>query len=373
MSHTKGESFIMNTTKKTIFLVDDDITNLTIGNNVLEKYYNVVTLNSGRRLIKMLERHRPDMILLDVDMPEMNGYETITLIKQNEATKNIPVIFLTAKTNSEFELEGLSLGAIDYITKPFSPPLLLKRLEVHLLVESQKSELINFNTNLQGMVQEQTATVLELQYAVLKTMAVLVDSRDAFTGGHIDRTQAYLRILLEGVRESGRYDKEIADWDIELILQSSLLHDVGKIAIEDSILRKPGRLTPDEFESIKVHTSFGEKVIESIKANTTQHTFLECARIMAISHHEKWNGSGYPNKLAGTDIPLLGRVLAIADVYDALVSERPYKKPFSHAQSLNIIQEDSGKHFDPGLVEIFLGCNRSFETLSKRFLTPETA
>jgi len=347
--------------KKIIFLVDDDPTNLTIGNNTLEKDYNVVTLNSGVRLLKMLEKMIPDLILLDIDMPEMDGFQTIGYLKSNENYKNILVIFLTAKSDIESELQGLSLGAIDYIAKPFSPPLLLKRVHIHLLVESQKQELVQFNDHLQDMVDEKTRTVVELQNAVLKTMAELVEFRDNITGSHIERTQNYLRILIEALKKSTLYQDEVSSWDAELILQSAQLHDVGKIAIEDRILRKPGKLTPDEFDKIKVHTVFGEKVIERIKKNTTQHAFLEQARLLAYTHHEKWDGSGYPMGLKGLSIPLQGRLMAVADVYDALVSNRPYKKAFDHEQAVDIIKNESGTHFDPALVDLFLTVSDEFK------------
>jgi len=197
----------MTTDRKTIFLVDDDPTNLATGANALDEYYDVLTLNSGVRLMRALERSIPDLILLDVEMPEMNGYDVIKLLKGKEETRNLPVIFLTAKSDGESELEGLSLGAIDYITKPFSPPLLRKRIEVHLLVEAQKNELINFNNNLKEMVTEKTKTVVELQNAVLKTVADLVERRDDITGGHIERTQHYLKLLLDALKRSGLYEK----------------------------------------------------------------------------------------------------------------------------------------------------------------------
>jgi len=315
---------------KTVFLVDDTSTNLAVGRDALEEIYDVYTFNSGPRVLKVLEKNTPDLILLDIEMPEMNGYEVMKHIRSNPETAQIPVIFLTSRSDGESELEGLSLGAIDYIFKPFSPVLLLKRIENHLLMESQKrelmeqkQELINFNDNLQEMVDAKTATVVELQNAVLKTMAELVEFRDNITGGHIDRTQRYLSVLLNALEKSGLHKTEIDKWDLGLVLQSAQLHDVGKIAIRDGILQKPGKLTEEEFEEIKTHTVFGEKVIQKIKKNTTEQEFLEYARIFAISHHEKWDGSGYPNQLAGENIPLLGRIMAIADVYDALVSDRP--------------------------------------------------
>jgi putative two-component system response regulator len=354
----------MNSDRKTIILVDDDPTNLAVGSDTLAEFYDVLTLNSGMRLLKILEKSTPDLILLDIAMPEMNGYEVIKQLKSKTETAQIPVIFLTAKSDGKSELEGLSLGAIDYIAKPFSPPLLLKRIEVHLLVESQKQDLINFNNNLQEMVDAKTRTVVELQNAVLKTMAELVECRDNITGGHIDRTQRYLNVLLRALTKQGLYADETSKWDMELVLPSAQLHDVGKIAIRDGILKKPGKLTAEEFEEIKAHPIFGEKVIEKIKQSTTEHAFLEYARVFAISHHEKWDGSGYPHGLKGENIPLLGRIMAFADVYDALVSERPYKKAFSHEEAVNIIVNDKGKHFDPVLVGLFLDVAEEFKRIA---------
>ena len=354
----------MEANRKVIFLVDDNPVNLLVGSDALRGQFDVLTLNSGPRLLKVLEKNIPDLILLDIEMPEMNGYEVIKQLKGKPETSDIPVIFLTAKNDNENELEGLSLGAIDYITKPFSPPLLQKRIEVHLLVESQKKELIKFNTTLQEMVNAKTKMVVELQNAVLKTMAELVECRDDITGGHIDRTQNYLRLLLNTLSEQSIYEEEMSLWDLELVLQSAQLHDVGKIAIKDSILQKPGKLTSDEFEVMKEHTTFGEKVISKIEKSTSDQKFLEYAKVLVVSHHEKWDGSGYPNRLNGEDIPLLGRIMAICDVYDALVSERPYKEAFTHEEAVGIIENGRGKHFDPILVDTFLGVSDQFDKIA---------
>jgi len=341
--------------RKTIYLVDDNVTNLTLGKNALVGHYKVFTMDSGASLLEFLERNIPDLILLDVEMPEMNGYEAIKIIKSKDKTKDIPVIFLTAKTDGDSELEGLSLGAIDYITKPFSPSLLLKRIETHL-------KLADYNKSLQEMVAAKTKTVLELQNAILKTMAELVEGRDFVTGGHIERTTYYLGALL------GALSKEkTTDWDLKLVQQSAQLHDVGKISIKDNILQKPGKLTAEEYEEIKKHTTYGEKVIEKIKENTSERVFLEHAGIFAATHHEKWDGSGYPRGLKGEEIPLQGRLMAIADVYDALVSERPYKKPYTHEEAVNIIKEGKGSHFDPEMVDLFLKVSDEFNDITKLF------
>jgi len=351
----------MESDKKLIFLVDDDITNLRIGSNVLGEKYNIATAPSAAKMFTLLKNNGPAIILLDIDMPEMNGYEAIKILKSNPQTKDIPVIFLTAKYESNDELEGLSLGAIDYIIKPFTPALLLKRIEIHLLLEEQRkilekqaAELKEFNNNLQKMVEEKTQEVLELQNALLKTIAELVECRDDITGGHIERTQRGIKILLEEIEKNGCYREETKDWDMDLLLQSSQLHDVGKISINDNILKKPGKLTEEEFDEMKKHASFGEQIIERIEALARESEFLNYAKIFAASHHENWDGSGYPRGLKGNEIPLLGRILAIADVYDALTSVRPYKQAFSHEEAVQIITEGIGTQFDPELVKSFI-------------------
>jgi len=354
----------MNAKRNTIFIVDDDLTNLTIGSETLSEYYDVFTLNSGSLLLKRLERHIPDLILLDVNMPDMNGYEVIRRVKENEETRSIPIIFLTAQNDTESELEGLSLGAIDYISKPFSPPLLLKRIEVHLLVESQRQELVSFNNNLLELIFDKTNTVLELQNAILKTMVELIDRRDNTTGGHIERTQKYMKIVLDEMVKQGLYKKESSSWNVNLVVRSTQLHDVGKIAIPDSILQKPGKLTVEEFEKIKGHTTHGEEIISEIQKNTAEQKFLEYAKVFAGTHHEKWDGSGYPRGLKGEQIPVLGRAMAIADVYDALVSERPYKQSLTHEKAVAVIFDSRGSHFDPVIADLFMSIAGDFKEVA---------
>ncbi|MDR1411404.1 MAG: response regulator [Spirochaetaceae bacterium] len=357
----------MNDAKAKIVLVDDDITSLTLGKNILAEKYDIITIPSGEKLFKLLDKIRPSLILLDVEMPEMNGYEVLGELKSNERDANIPVIFLTSKSDPVSELEGLNLGAIDYISKPFSPPLLLKRLEVHLLVEFQKQKLIDFNNNLQEMVRAKTKTVLDMQNSVLRTVANMVENRDEETGSHIERTQDYLRILLDAMYSKGVRKNEIVSWDRDFFLQSSQLHDVGKISIKDSILLKPGKLDAVEFEEMKKHTIYGVRIIEEIEKNTPESSFLFYAKIFAGTHHEKWDGTGYPNKLEGEAIPLMGRLMAIADVYDALISERPYKPPFSHEETVKIIRQGKGGQFDPSLTDLFLSvADQFYEIVTER-------
>jgi len=344
----------MSEDRQTIFIVDDDPTNLSVAANALDERYDVLTLNSGQKLLKILERNIPDLILLDVEMPGMNGYDVIKQLNEKPEVKQIPIIFLTAKTDDGSEIEGLSLGATDYIAKPFSPPLLLKRLELHLKLASQKKELVSFNHSLMELVDAKTKAVVDLQDAMLKTVANLVERRDGTTGDHIERVQHYLRILINGMKKMGGYEKEASDWDIDLLLRSSQLHDIGKIEIKDSILQKPGRLTPEEYEEIKKHTNIGAQIIESIEDMTSKQAFLRYAKIFAATHHERWDGQGYPNRLQGEDIPLLGRMMALVDVYDALVSKRPYKDAFPKDKAVKMIVDGKGTQFDESLIEVFL-------------------
>jgi putative two-component system response regulator len=342
-------------------MVDDNLANLKVGKSILSDTYTVLTCPSAAKLFELLERFEPELILLDVDMPDMDGYETIKLLKSQADTRDTPVIFVTAKNDAASELEGLSLGAVDYISKPFSPLLLKKRVELHLLVEKQKSALLDYNDNLLEMVTLRTKAVVKLQSKILKTMAELVEWRDDVTGGHMERAEHCLSILVSAILKRKMYEEFTKGWDIDLLLQSSQLHDVGKISIKDYILFKPGRLTGGEFNEMKKHTTHGVNIIDRIADGDEESAFLSSAKIFAGNHHEKWDGSGYPNGLIGEEIPLLGRLMAIADVYDALVSERPYKRPFTHREAVSIILEGKGTHIDPSLIDLFEEVSDQFE------------
>ncbi|MDR2800810.1 MAG: response regulator [Desulfovibrio sp.] len=336
-----------------VMLVDDNIANLAVGKNMLKNTYEVYAIPSAAKLFEVLEHVTPDLILLDIMMPEMDGYEAIKLLKAESRWAQIPVIFLTSRRDEHSELEGLSLGAIDYVAKPFSAPLLLKRIANHLLIVSQRRALQDYNENLQEMVRKKTEQIVELQNAVLTTVAEMVEFRDNMTGGHVSRTQGYLKLLVDKLLEEKIYMNEIALWDLDFLIRSALLHDVGKIAVSDVILNKPGDLTPEEFEEMKRHTAVGVEMVDRIASKTAEHAFLTHARIIAGTHHEKWDGSGYPAGLKGTEIPLEGRLMAIADVYDALTSARPYKHAFSAREAEEIIESRRGTHFDPVLVDVF--------------------
>jgi putative two-component system response regulator len=352
-----------NTNKKIIMLVDDNLTNLKVGKEILKDKYTTFTVPSAETMFELLESVHPDMILLDIEMPGMDGFAALRKLKDEPAYAEIPVIFLTAKSGESDEREGLSLGALDYIFKPFSPSLLLLRIENHMQLIEQTRQLKDLNSNLEEKVRERTEEVASLQDAILYTLADLVEFRDGETGGHITRTMSYMELMLREVMQEGRFAEETKGWNMKNILQSSQLHDVGKIAISDAILNKPGKLTPEEFEIMKTHTTEGVKAICHIEKKVAANEFLEYARLIAGNHHEKWDGSGYPLGLAGTDIPLVGRVMAFADVYDALVSVRPYKKAMSAEEARDIIVGGSGTHFDPRLVTIFERVFEDFKTM----------
>ena len=331
---------------KTIFIVDDNDTNLMTAKTALDGTYRTFALPSAAKMFKLVEKIMPDLILLDVDMPEMNGFEAMAAMKLDKRLKSIPVIFLTAKHDAESEIYGFEMGALDFINKPFSPPVLIKRIETH--IETDK------------LIKKSIQSVRDIHNATIKVIADIVESRDKSTGGHIARTQKYLELLVNELIRSGIYADEILQWDMTLLLPSAQLHDVGKINISDLILNKPGELTKDEFNIIKTHCNMGEDIIVRIIDETKDDGFLLHAKRFAAYHHEKWDGTGYSRGLKKDEIPLEGRILAIADVYDALTSERPYKKPFTHEHAVEIIKKDSGTHFDPKIVEAFLNIADDF-------------
>ncbi|MDR2106143.1 MAG: response regulator [Coriobacteriales bacterium] len=354
-----------------VALVDDNMTNLAIGRNILKDSYEVYPVQSGQQLLDTMDMMQPDLILLDIEMPKMDGYETLRRLKQRYDLFSTPVIFLTAKTDMGSEIEGLDLGAVDYITKPFSAPLLIRRIENHILIAEQGKKLMYYNEHLQEEVRRKTDRVFTLQNAMLITVSEMIESRDGITGSHIERTQNFMRILIEDLLANGVYADTIGAWDLDLVLLSAPLHDTGKIAISDTILNKPGKLSPEEFEIMKKHVEYGVLALEKIERSTCESTFLQHAKTIVGTHHEKWDGSGYPNGLKGTDIPLEGRLMAVADVYDALISARPYKKAFSLDDARRIIIDGSGTHFDPALVDSFLRVEQRFAEVVLAHNRPE--
>ena len=361
----------MYSTRSVIILVDDHMTNLTVGKNMLKTFYKVIPVPSAKAMFDTLEEVIPDLILLDIEMPEMNGYEALRKLKADHRYSDIPVIFLTAKDDADSELEGLDLGAADYMTKPFFAPLLLKRISRELQIVAQKRELLTTQASLQEhlamaetQVREKATEVYKLQNAILTDVAFLAELRDKCTGGHIKRTQDYLQAMIDEMQRSGVYHEIIEQWNIEEVSSSAKLHDVGKIVIPDNILNKPGKLDDDEFEIMKSHVLAGVDAIEKVMRDTYENKYLQHALNIIGTHHERWDGSGYPIGLKGRNIPLEGRMMAVGDVYDALISERPYKKAFTHQEAYRILLDSSEKQFDPALIDVFKNIADRFEQIA---------
>jgi putative two-component system response regulator len=349
--------------RQTVMVVDDTPANLVLMNDLLQEQYTVKVASSGARALKIANGVKPpDLILLDIMMPEQDGYEVCRQLKSNPATRGIPVIFLTARTEEHDEEMGLELGAVDYITKPISPAIVLSRVKTHLTLKASADFLRNKNDYLEqevqrrtAEVQRQTAELRDVQDVTILTMASLAETRDNETGDHIVRTQHYVRLLAQQLRSHARFCDYLDDVMIDRLFKSAPLHDIGKVGIPDSILLKPGKLTAEEFEIMKTHTTLGKLAIESAEARLGKTVpFLQCAKEIAYSHQEKWDGSGYPEGLAGDAIPIAARLMAIADVYDALISKRVYKPAFPHEQAMQIIVQGRGSHFDPDVLDAFV-------------------
>jgi len=356
----------MNSERSIVMLIDDDEVCLAVGREILESSYTLYPVQSGEQAFQILKKVTPDLILLDIEMPDMDGYAVLKKLKQEDATKDIPVIFITSRSNPGDELDGLCLGAIDFITKPFSPLLLVQRIKNHLLICSQRKKLTAYNNNLQKMVREQTEEIKKLQNAILHTLSGVVEFRDKTSGGHTARAIRYLQKMLNAMLEHGSYKNEVESWDMEALISASQMHDVGKICVSDAILNKPGKLTEKEFEEIKKHPAYGLMIIEHMRQQLTEnHSFLDYAAIFAENHHERWDGLGYPNGLKGDNIPLAGRLMALVDVYDALVSARPHKQPMKPCEATKEIIQGAGTAFDPALVEVFKTVSGEFEEIAK--------
>ena len=370
----------MSVTRSKIILVDDVMTNLEQGRNILRTFYEVYPAPSAAKMFEILEKITPVIILLDIDMPEMNGYEAIKKLKADDRYADIPVIFLTALSDVNSEVEGFDLCAADYIIKQFSPAMLLKRIEKELLIVEQKHSLLKTQAELkhnlshmEAIANEKAEMVMHLQNAVFATVVDMVEFRDKYTGGHVIRTQSYLKALLDEMFKEGIFAEEIYDWDVISLLSSAKLHDVGKIAVPDLILGKNAKLDQDEFEIMKAHVTAGVEAIERIISKTEEHDFLIHAIRMAGTHHEKWDGTGYPIGLKGKNIPLEGQLMALADVYDALISRRQYKEPMTHTEACKIISNSAGTHFDPVLVEVFKNVENEFWQIAQKYTEVDIA
>jgi putative two-component system response regulator len=338
--------------KPTIVAIDDEPVILFALASVLEKEYDVRPFKSGSEALNFLKSQPADLIFLDHTMPDMTGFDVLNILQGDTRTRDIPVIFLTGSIESDIEMTALESGAADYITKPIRAKILLARTRLQI-------ELLNHKRHLESLVAERTHSLHEAynklklrEDVTLNMLARATDLRDHDTGGHIERTTAYVRIIVEDILNNPGDNYQLNQAESDDIIRSSKLHDLGKIAIPDNILLKAGKLTNEEFNVIKAHTTNGQQFLDYF-ISEMEDSFLDTARDIAQFHHERWDGGGYPGECKGADIPLSARIVAIADVYDALVSIRPYKTAFSHEKAAAIISENSGTHFDPYLVRVF--------------------
>ncbi|RTR37883.1 two-component system response regulator [Shewanella canadensis] len=362
------------TSRLTILAVDDTPANIDVVKGVLSGRYFVQAAVNGLMALKIIERHKPDLILLDIMMPGMDGYEVCQKLKADEATRDIPVIFLTAKAEVEDETRGLELGAVDYITKPISPPILIERVKTHLELKSARDFLKRQNEILEEKVIERTRQMEELQDVTMVAMGSLAEARDPETGNHIRRTQRYVKLLAQKLKDHPRFSHFLTPENITWLYKSAPLHDIGKVGVADHILLKPGKLTDEEFDEMKKHTTYGRDAISAAEQNiSVADNFLVFAKEIAYAHQEKWNGSGYPEGLAGDDIPIAARLMAVGDVYDALVSRRVYKPPFPHEKAVAIILEGKGEHFDPDMVDAFMEIADEYYVISQEYADSEEA
>ena len=355
--------------KSTILVVDDTPENISTMSALLKNIYRIKAATSGAAALELARSDDgPDLILLDVVMPGMDGHDVCRRLKEDPRTADIPVIFLTAKANVEDEQKGLELGAVDYITKPVSPPIVRARLKTHLQLKNARDFLVDKSAYLESEVERRTREVHAIQDVTMVAMGSLAETRDNETGNHIRRTQHYVRALAHRMKDMPRFTEFLVPETVDLLGKSAPLHDIGKVGIHDTILLKPGKLTEEEFRVMKTHTTIGRDAILAAERRLVATTsFLRRARETACFHHEKWDGSGYPSGLAGDDIPVCARIMAVADVYDALISKRVYKEALSPEKAASIIRDGSGTHFDPDAVSAFLDIEGELREIAATF------
>lgn len=345
----------------TLLIVDDIPANIDVLVEILRPKYRVKAAASGVRALEIARRQpKPSLILLDVMMPEMDGYEVCKALKADPVTHDIPVIFVTAMNQESDEEAGLAAGAVDYLAKPVSPGIVLARVEAHLAQHRHSQEL-------ERLVQERTRELEAVKDVTIVALASLAETRDNETGNHIRRTQSYMRLLAVHLRHHPRFQAIFTPSFIDLAYKCSPLHDIGKVGIPDSILLKPGKLTPEEFEIMKTHTTLGREALLGAQGmlQGPSSSFLTVAANIASCHHERWDGGGYPSGLAGDAIPYCARLMALADVYDALISERVYKPPLSHSISCDIIMQGKGTQFDPDMADAFWKLRHQFQAIAE--------
>lgn len=358
----------MNKNKPKILIVDDENFYIDVLLNLLKDDYKTVVAKDGEQALRRAANvPPPDLILLDILMPNMDGYEICRRLKEDPATQDIPVIFLTIKSEVSDELKGFELGAADYITKPMSPPIVSARVRTHLALNQARRQLADQNHLLELKVQERTAELSRTKDVAIYCMASLAETRHAETGKHILRTQNYVRLLAEYLKDHPRFSSYLDRNTIQMLYKTSPLHDIGKVGVADSILLKPDKLLPDEWEQMKKHAQYGHDALLRAEQVLGTTDFLQLAREIALTHHERWDGTGYPRGLSGEAIPICGRLMALADVFDALINRRVYKESMDYEEAVSIISQESGKHFDPDVVDAFLNLQDQFRQIAQEY------
>jgi putative two-component system response regulator len=363
-----------NTHRHTLLVVDDGPENLRLMHELLHRHYHLRVASNGAMALQIARRSPPDLILLDVMMPDMDGYDVCRQLQGDPLTRDVPVLFLTARQQAEDQQYGLDLGAVDYLSKPLEPTVLLARVRNQLRLKVAADQLRQRNANLDQEVALRTRELQAVHDVTILALASLAETRDNETGNHLRRTQHYVRALAYRLREQPRFAAVLDEQSIELLYKSAPLHDIGKVGIPDHILLKPGRFEPHEFEVMKHHPRLGyAALVKAEELLGMPVPFLRIAKEIALCHHEKWDGSGYPQGLRGEAIPLSARLMAIADVYDAVISRRVYKPEMPHAKAVAIISEGCGTHFDPDVVHAFLSLEDEFQDIAQRYAdTDET-
>ena len=355
--------------KRTVLVVDGTPDNLSLMSSLLRTEYRVKLASNGDQALKIASTTgKPDLILLDIVMPDMDGYEVLRRLRADPATADIPVIFLTAMGSTEDEKIGLDMGAVDYITKPISPATVMARVRNHIELKLAREFLQNQSRYLEQEVQKRTREIVAIQDITVRAMALLAETRDNETGNHLRRTQKYVKALAIYLRNHPRFAAELSPEAIESLYKSAPLHDIGKVGIPDRILLKPGNLDDSEFETMKTHTTLGHAaLVHAGEEGGQDMPFMRYAKEITLSHQEKWDGSGYPQGLRGDTIPISARLMALADVYDTLISKRAYKRAFTHEEASAIIHKGRNAHFDPDIVDAFTAIEGQFQTIASDF------
>ncbi len=352
----------------TVLVVDDTEANLDLLMEALGEAYRVSVALDGETALEAMAEETPDLVLLDIMMPGLDGYEVCRRLKADPRLARIPVIFLTAMTDLENKTRGFQLGAVDYVTKPFEVMEVQARVKTHLSLILASQELERQNELLEAKVAERTKELALTQEVTIHSLATLCETRDNETGGHILRTQRYVRTLAERLAVDPRFAPRLDPRTIQLLFLCAPLHDIGKVGVPDAILLKPGRLTEEEMAIMRTHCELGYQALakaEKVFKTESMPSFLSHAKDIAYTHHEKWDGTGYPRGLASEAIPLSGRIMALADVYDALICRRVYKPPFPHERAVAIITQGKGTSFDPAVVDAFLAVREQFRRIAE--------